>query len=63
MCGAAAESILLAVACTIKPEEEVLKTYGSAMGRSRVENMIIGQARERLRPRVPRLSYPSQVLA
>lgn len=45
MCGAAAESILLAVAVKkVGDEQKVLKTYSSSNGRSRVENMIIGQA-------------------
>jgi len=45
MCGAAAESILLAAAIAkSKDEAKVLKTYAAANGRSRVENMLIGQA-------------------
>src|SRR5712691_12980162 len=39
LCGAAAESILLAVATAKKSEEEVLSMYASAQGRSRVENI------------------------
>ncbi len=47
MCGAASESILLATTIAKKgDEEEVLKIYSSAKGRSRVENIIIGQSRE-----------------
>lgn len=43
MCGAAAESILLAVAITKKGNEtDVLKIYATASGRIRLENMIIG---------------------
>ncbi len=49
LCGAAAESILLAVATAKKNEEEVLRTYASAQGRSRVENIVLGQAKEELR--------------
>lgn len=50
MCGAAAESILLAVAVAKRGEEEVLRTYRSASGRSKVENdIVLGQAREELR--------------
>lgn len=45
MCGAAAESIFLATAIKKKSEEEVLKTYSSSQGRSRVENIIIGKAK------------------
>lgn len=45
MCGAAAESILLAIAIQKKNEEEVLKIYNSSQGRSRIENIIIGKAR------------------
>jgi len=45
MCGAAAESILLATAIAkIGDEKEVLRTYISATGRSRIENRVIGQA-------------------
>lgn len=45
MCGAAAESILLALAIEKTGDEDaVLKTYGSAQGRSRVENMLLGPA-------------------
>ena len=47
MCGAAAESILLAVAIErVGDEEGVLKTYRSAGGRGRVENRIVGQVIE-----------------
>lgn len=50
MCGGAAESIFLTVAIAkLKNEEEVLKTYLSANGRSRVEKQVIGQAKERLK--------------
>ena len=45
MAGAAAESILLAVTVAREGDEEkVLKTYGSSQGRSRVEQMLLGQA-------------------
>ena len=44
MCGGASESILLATAIAKRNELEVLKTYASANGRSRVENMVLGQA-------------------
>jgi hypothetical protein len=47
MCGAAAESILLALA-TVKmgDQEEVTRVYLSKNGRSRIENKIVGQAQE-----------------
>lgn len=45
MCGAAAESILLAVAVARTGDEAAtLRTYRSATGRSRVENQLLGQA-------------------
>jgi hypothetical protein len=44
MCGAAAESILLAAAIAKSSEEEVLRKYASSGGRNKVENIIIGQA-------------------
>jgi hypothetical protein len=44
MCGAASESILLALASAKRPEDEVLRTYMTANGRARVENIVIGQA-------------------
>ena len=49
MCGAAAESILLAAAIATRPEEEVLGEYASARGRSRVERRLLGQASEQMR--------------
>ncbi len=46
MCGAAAESIILAATIAKqKDEKTVLKTYSSANGRSKVENILIGKAR------------------
>lgn len=50
MCGAAAESILLALAVAKdgEGEEKVLSTYRSAQGRSRVENMVLGQVRQQV---------------
>jgi hypothetical protein len=45
MCGAAAESILLATAIgKTGGEERVLHEYASANGRRKVENIILGQA-------------------
>lgn len=44
MCGAAAESIVLAVAIAKEGDEErVLRMYESSGGRGRVENLILGQ--------------------
>lgn len=48
MCGAAAESILLAIAIAKSDEETVLKIYKGASGRSRVEKNIVGQARQNI---------------
>lgn len=50
MCGAAAESILLATAIArTGDEQKVLKAYSSSRGRSRVENIVIGQAKKYLK--------------
>jgi hypothetical protein len=50
MCGASAESILLATAISKnKNENDVLKTYTTANGRKRIENMVIGQAKEHIK--------------
>lgn len=46
MCGAAAESIFLAVACGKKPQESVLADYNASGGRGRIEKLVLGQARE-----------------
>lgn len=44
MCGAAAESMLLAMAIIKKgSQDDVLKEYKSANGRSKLENMLVGQ--------------------
>ena len=49
MCGAAAESILLTTAIAkSKNEEEVLKIYGSANGRHKIENLIVGKIKDPL---------------
>lgn len=49
MCGAAAESILLAVAIAkVGDEDKVLKDYRTAQGRNRVQKLVLGQAPERL---------------
>lgn len=51
MCGATAESILLATAIAKAngDEDAILKVYRSATGRSRVENQVIGQATDNLK--------------
>ena len=49
MSGAAAESLMLATAIAkTKDEEAVLREYSSSRGRSKIENLIIGKAREDL---------------
>jgi hypothetical protein len=53
MCGAAAESILLALAIAKNGDEaEVLRMYAAANGRSKVENLLIGQAGDRIKSQV-----------
>jgi len=50
MCGAAAESILLATAIVRDGDEtRVLQMYMSSKGRSKLENMLVGSAREPIR--------------
>jgi hypothetical protein len=50
MCGAAAESIMLVTAITKNGDEKsVLKTYATANGRQRVENIVIGQANKHIK--------------
>jgi hypothetical protein len=50
MCGAAAESILLATATNkTNNENQVLKAYTTANGRKRVESMVVGQAKEHIK--------------
>jgi hypothetical protein len=49
MCGAAAESILLAIAVAKSGDEaQVLRRYEAAQGRRQIENLIFGQKREAL---------------
>lgn len=48
MCGASAESILLATAIFKQDKDSVLSMYNTAQGRSRIEKILIGQAREQL---------------
>ncbi len=49
MCGAAAEAILLATAMAKAAEVTVLSQYSASGGRRRVENIILGKARQELR--------------
>jgi len=50
MCGAASESIILATAMVKSGnEKEILKIYRSASGRTKTENLIIGQLRSNLK--------------
>jgi hypothetical protein len=50
MCGAAAESILLALAIARTGDEaRVLREYRTGSGRSRIENLLIGQQPDRTR--------------
>jgi hypothetical protein len=49
MCGAAAESILITTAIAKSDEARVLKEYFSSGGRRRVENILLGKARDQLR--------------
>lgn len=49
MCGASAESIVLAVAIAKeKDEKEILRKYSSANGRRTIENILIGKARKQI---------------
>lgn len=49
MCGAAAESIMLAAAVAKEGSEEpVLEMYRTAQGRSRVRNLLVGATAQRL---------------
>ena len=49
MCGAAAESVLLATACEKIGVEKATKLYLSGSGRSRLDKLLLGQVEERLR--------------
>ena len=50
MCGASAESIMLALAIAINgSEDDVLREYKSANGRSKIENMIVGKRTDRIK--------------
>lgn len=53
MCGAAAEAILLAATIAReKDKEKVLSAYNSSQGRSRIETMLLGQSRIRLKQEI-----------
>ncbi len=56
MCGASAESILLAAAIAKSGEEQVLNTYASAVGRSRVQKALLAHVAEPLRQEFNNLS-------
>jgi len=50
MCGAAAESILIATAIAKSSDEnKILKEYLSSNGRRKVENIVLGKVKEQLR--------------
>jgi hypothetical protein len=50
MCGASAESIMLALAIAKNGSEEaVLREYKSANGRSKIENIVVGQQSGRIK--------------
>lgn len=53
MCGAAAESILLATAIVkTNDEAKILTTYRSAGGRQKIENILIGQSNQQLKDEI-----------
>lgn len=56
MCGASAESILLAAAITKRDEDAILKTYASASGRNRVQTDLLAHVPEALRKEFNNLS-------
>lgn len=57
LCGAAAESILLAAAIQKQGDEAtVLKQYRTARGRSQVENLLFGQAAQDIKRELSRLN-------
>ena len=56
MCGASAESILLAAAIAKRGEEHTLKAYASAAGRSRVQTDLLAHVAESLRQEFNNLS-------
>lgn len=54
MCGAATESILLAVAFKIENENEVLKKYLTSRGRSNIEKLVFGKTPKHIQDRYQR---------
>jgi hypothetical protein len=55
MCGAASESIILACAEAKVGPDEVEKAYRGATGRSKVTNLLVGQADKRLKDGIEHL--------
>ncbi len=53
MCGAAAESILLAAAISKSDERTVLDMYNTSRGRSRVEKLLVGKAKGHIQREFP----------
>lgn len=49
MCGAAAEAVLLSIASAKLGDAEAERMYKSSNGRSRIENSVMGQARDFIR--------------
>ena len=50
MCGAAAESILLTtLIARLHDEDSIMKKYKSQNGRSKIENLLLGQASKQLK--------------
>lgn len=56
MCGAAAESILLATAIAHLDEDTILAKYASAGGRSRVQRDLLAHTREQIRREINSLT-------
>ncbi len=56
LCGAATESILLAAAIAKEDEKQVLKTYASAAGRSRLQTRLLSHLPKALRNEFNNLS-------
>ena len=54
MCGAAAESILLALAIAkIGDEERILRDYGTATGRTKIERLLLSQQNSHVHQELP----------
>lgn len=56
LCGAAAESVLLAAAIAHRDEESVIKAYASAQGRSRIQQTLLAHVNEPIRREFNNLS-------